>query len=243
MPAPRKVKAKVVDLQVFDNCVGMFTLKPEFKCRYRSGQFLHLAMDPYDPSNNWPESRVFSIVNATNSNQEIKILVSSKGSFTRGMLQKLKKGSEVWIKLPYGEFSFNNASNADLVLIAGGTGISPFISFLEEFLHGNSHCNSIHLFYGIRNHNLLIFENLFNALFEKKANFFLNLFIENATSEKALFEYSTGIIPIQKIIEMSHYLKKPQFYLSGPPKMIDSFCNSLTTIGFDKSQIFFDRWD
>src|SRR5258708_38967525 len=29
--------------------------------RFRAGQFLHLALDPYDPSGFWPEPRVFSL--------------------------------------------------------------------------------------------------------------------------------------------------------------------------------------
>ena len=101
--------------------------------QFRPGQFLHLALDNYDPSFNWPESRVFSIANAPERNTLI-YLFRQKVDFTNRMMNEISIGSQIWIKLPYGIFNFNDAIGEDVVLNCRGTGISPFISFLENIL-------------------------------------------------------------------------------------------------------------
>ncbi|MFZ1979306.1 MAG: hypothetical protein WAV76_15225 [Bacteroidota bacterium] len=46
--------------------------------KYRPGQFLHLTLDEYDPSKQWPESRCFSIqTNPDDAN--LKLSFSVKG--------------------------------------------------------------------------------------------------------------------------------------------------------------------
>ena len=71
--------------------------------KYYPGQFLHLAIDhEYDGSGQWPESRCFSM-QSNPDEKTIKITYAVKGRFTKQMEEKLKIGSEVWLKLPYGD--------------------------------------------------------------------------------------------------------------------------------------------
>ena len=72
-------KLNCVVEQVIDHGERVYTLalRPERPVpRFRPGQFLHLALDPYDPSGFWPESRVFSIASPPRSG-------TSSGSPTR----------------------------------------------------------------------------------------------------------------------------------------------------------------
>ena len=135
MATPRKIKATVSKIVRYNYGITFFQFVPEISCKFKPGQFLHLAIEPYDNSFNWPESRVFSITNSPSRNNLIEILVSPKGNFTNRMIRELKVGSEVWLKLPFGIFDFRNALYENIVLIAGGTGISPFISFLESLFN------------------------------------------------------------------------------------------------------------
>src|SRR4030042_3314968 len=93
MPSPRKTKATIKRIEYFSERITRFHLLPEIKCSFNPGQFLHLAMDPYDPSFYWPESRVFSIANSYTRTDSIKILVSPKGNFTNKMIDELKSGN------------------------------------------------------------------------------------------------------------------------------------------------------
>ena len=102
--------------------------------RYKPGQFLHLALDQYDPSKQWPESRCFSI--QTNPLEEyIKITYSVKGDYTKRMARELTPGKTVWVKLPYGDLFSTIDPKAHSIFIAGGTGVTPCLSLFtdEEF--------------------------------------------------------------------------------------------------------------
>src|ERR1700687_230805 len=72
--------------------------------RFRPGQFLHLALDPYDPSGFWPESRVFSIASPPAQRDAIPITYAVHGRVTARMESDLVEGRHVWIQLPYGAF-------------------------------------------------------------------------------------------------------------------------------------------
>jgi len=134
MANPIKLKATVSSVQQFGEGVYEISMVPEgFVPRYKPGQFLHLTVDEYDPAGGfWPESRVFSIASASGSD-DIRIVYSVKGKYTRRMEEGLKPGATVWLKLPYGDFVIEGVlkDGQGAVLVAGGTGVSPFLPFLE----------------------------------------------------------------------------------------------------------------
>lgn len=109
MSIPVKIPAKVIFVTKHTSDVCSYVLKPEKICpKFRPGQFLHLAIDTYDPSYPWPESRVFSIANSPTRKETIKITFAVKGRFTKRMYNELKEGDIIWLKLPYGDFTFND---------------------------------------------------------------------------------------------------------------------------------------
>ena len=62
MPTPVKLPATVQEIITHGDDVFSLRLAPQRQIPpYLPGQFLHLALDAYDPSSHWPESRVFSI--------------------------------------------------------------------------------------------------------------------------------------------------------------------------------------
>jgi ferredoxin-NADP reductase len=242
MAAPRKIKATVSTIKRFADGVTAFTFKPESRCKFRSGQFLHLALDPYDPSLNWPESRVFSIANSPLKSEYIEILVAPKGDFTRKIVNTLVEGQEVWLKLPFGEFNFKQASGSDVILIAGGTGISPFIAFLEELWDQQNEFRSVHLYYGVRNRELVIYNELFTNLLASAIPFHLNLTMETET-EGSLFNNQRGILDIEEILKKTAVLKRPVYYLSGPKLLITSLIQKAKNLGIEEKTIFYDKWE
>ena len=88
-----------------------------------------MAIDNYDPSKFWPDSRVFSIASVPRNRDAIKITYAVKGKFTSRMENELKEGMTVWIKMPYGDFIIDGIG--EVVLLAGGTGITAFTAFIR----------------------------------------------------------------------------------------------------------------
>jgi len=160
MATPQKIRCQVQQITAHGDHVYTVDLTPERPVpRFRPGQFLHLTLDDYDPSGFWPESRVFSIASSPTQRGRLRISYSVKGSYTTRMEKELSPGRRVWVKLPYGDFVIQEAT--DVVLLAGGTGITAFTAFLENLTAGNQHM--AYLVYGARNSDLLIYRDMIES--------------------------------------------------------------------------------
>lgn len=204
---------------------------------FKPGQFLHFAMDDYDPSYPWPDSRAFSIANSPTRKNLINITVSVKGSFTRRMYEEIKEKDRVWIKLPYGSFSFDGSSD-EIVLIAGGTGITPFVSFIEYAIDKKI-SSSIKLFYGFRKPDSCIFEDIIEESEQKLPSFKKYYFIE----EPGGWKCTEGKLDIEHIIMLTENIRTAHFYLSGPPEMIRGFKRRLADSAVSPDHIHIDDWE
>ncbi len=242
MAAPRKVEAVISSIRQFEGDVTLYSLRTELALKFKPGQFLHLAIDPYDPSFNWPESRVFSIASPPNGSQELEILISPKGTFTKRMIQELKVGSHVWIKLPFGVFNFDAAHDKHIVLIAGGTGISPFISFLNHQLLHSAAFRSLNLYYGVRNPGLIIYDELLTACENSLSNFHTHIYCENP-EENSGSRNKKGVLPVSNIVKETCSLPGVLYYLSGPKGMIEAFEKELLQHNVPAEQVIYDRWE
>ena len=160
MATAQKLRCQITRLVDHGEHVYTVDLRPErLVPRFRPGQFLHLALDAYDPSGFWPDSRVFSIASAPTQRDLLRISYSVRGRFTARMARELAEGGHVWVKLPYGEFIIEDTS--DIVLFAGGTGITAFTAFLDGLTPAFEH--AVYVAYGARTTELLIYRNLLAA--------------------------------------------------------------------------------
>lgn len=243
MAAIRKIPVSVKEIIPYSDNVKLYRLEPKRRgIQFKAGQFLHLAIEPYDPSFNWPESRVFSISNSPTRVETVDILVSKIGGFTTQLFDNVKIDDELWIKLPYGTFNFDESMEHDTVLIAGGTGVSPYISFLQYAIDKNLN-PAIHLNYGVRSNDLIIIEDLIKEAETKLNNFNYKLFIENPVGNNNGLNIIKGQLNVSEIVTNSLKLERPVFYLSGPPAMIIAFDDELKKQGVSQQQIKYDKWE
>ncbi|MCX7027055.1 MAG: FAD-dependent oxidoreductase [Spirochaetes bacterium] len=248
MPNPIKIKAQVVSIQTFGEGTYMIRFRTAgVPPRFQAGQFLHLAIDEYDPAGGfWPESRVFSIASAPGA-PELEIVYSVKGQYTRRMEKQLAVGREVWLKLPYGTFIIDasRSTDQDVVLIAGGTGISPYLPYLMILLHEGAATRKLRLYYGVRENAMLLARDLIEGC-AKAGILKANLFIENEAPNRLMPNSACreqGRLNIGRIIAESTGLNDPVFYISGPPAMILTFKTTLIESGIDTDHIKIDEWE
>lgn len=244
MANPQKIKAEVKEIISFGSQVYKLVFKTEKKFpRFKAGQFLHLTLDDFDPTTGfWPESRVFSIASCSDDRKEVSIVYSVKGIYTKKIEDTLSIGSSLWLKAPYGEFIISKYIKDDetAVLIAGGTGVSPFIPFLQQ--SGSS--IKIQLNYGLKNKNLMIFEDDLAAVLDQD-NFYLNLYLEEISDKINASGNITiigGVLSVNSILEGVKDKEKSIFFISGPPIMIELFQKQLIQVGIKKEKIIVDEW-
>ena len=242
MPTPVKLPVEVENIIHHADGVKSFIMKPLKPCpNFTPGQFLHLAIDEYDPSFHWPESRVFSIANSPTRRDKIRVTFSVKGKFTRRMFDEVCENDIIWLKLPYGSFSFPDDDKC-VVFIAGGTGITPFVSFFEYAIDKKTN-TKINLYYGVRSTEYFIFEPLLRECEIKLNNFEYHIFIEGNVSIKNLNNVHNGMLSIQAILEESTVNENAFYYLSGPQQMILNFKEKMVYNRINENNIIIDEWE
>ena len=242
MGTPLKLPVKVEKVIRHTDTVKSFHLVPLRKCpRFRPGQFLHFALDQYEPGGFWPESRVFSIANSPTRREKLEITFALKGDFTTRMYNEVNEGDIRWIKLPFGNF-FPPEENGEVVLVAGGTGIAPFISYLEYALDEGLK-NRISLLYGVRSRDFYTIGPFLDECREKLDDFDSLVFVEDGQAPEYCREVIEGIISLERLFEKRRGLPGAAFYLSGPNAMIGAMKTALEAAEVAPENIRVDEWE
>jgi ferredoxin-NADP reductase len=245
MAVAQKMRCRVERIVHNGERVYTVDLKPErLLPRFRPGQFLHLALDDYDPSGFWPESRVFSMASPPGERDRLRIAYSVKGRFTTRMESELQEGRSVWIKLPYGEFFIGGSQ--DVVLFAGGTGITAFTAYLDSLRPDMEH--SITLFYGARYPHLLIYQDTIERCACEIPKFQVSYFIEaDAGGQRSQQDRATphrqGRLSASAVWPELPNPPESVFYLSGPPSMLKALSRELRDLGIGEERIKIDAWE
>jgi ferredoxin-NADP reductase len=224
----KKYKTEIKSVQ--NQASGVYTLEfnSEKRFKFAPGAFLHLALDEYDPSGAWPESRCFSIQTSPDE-ENIKITYAVKGRFTQRMEQELYVGKSVWLKLPFGDLFAQEHSKENVIFIAGGTGITPFLSLFTD--KSFSEYRNPALYLGFRNKDLHSYKNELEKARQLNPRLQTTVFYQD----------TNGIIDIEQIY--SSHFDAGAFFISGPPTMIKSFKQYLLTKGVNENRIKTDDWE
>ena len=246
MPQPVHFQATVEQVTRHTADVASYRLRAAKRLpRFAPGQFIHLTIDPYDPGGFWPESRVFSVANAVADRQTLVMTISRQGAYTSSILDHLQPGSLVWGKGPYGEFTIDGRHGYQrTVLIAGGTGITPFCAFMEAALNqGTLPVAEVQLHYGARTPELLIYRELTNRCAVALPGFQVHYYAEQPglQSDQSV---QAGLIRLDQIMGAGPEALQTAYYLSGPKAMIDALRDQMMTAhGLSSNQIYIDAWE
>jgi NAD(P)H-flavin reductase len=244
MANPIKTKASVLALESLgDRVYGvMFKAHSPFP-HFKPGQFLHLTLDEYDPTTAfWPESRVFSIAFSPTPDT-LGIYYSVRGTYTARLERELSPGRSVWLKLPYGNFIIeaNTGRGRDVVLVAGGTGLSPFIVFLDAWAATLEPEIAVSLLYGMRRYSLLLAKSILRRCLGWPERFHLDFFLE--TMEDTEKGDWSGAVFHPGVISVATALERAAVLLSGPPGFLAAFREGLAANGVPRERVIMDNWE
>jgi NAD(P)H-flavin reductase len=179
------------------------------------GTFMQISLDKKNASEPWLDSKAFSF--ASWGCEKASILVRKGGNFTTALISKAKEGFTTTVRYPFGNFWLK--SKLDMALIAGGAGISVFLSFLDYLNEKNDPSQKILLFYSARRQCEIL-----KKIYQKSLanNLFLNQFITDRNDP----DY-TGRLTIKTLVDSIKDLNNFEFYICGPPEFNNYWIENL----------------
>jgi len=153
----------------------------------------------------------------------------------------LKPGDKVTVSGPYGDF-FIKDSDREMVYIGGGAGMAPLRSHLFHLFHTLKTSRKISYWYGARSKREIFYDTDFKKIESIYPNFSYNV----ALSEKLPEDNWNGYEGFIHQILYDNYLKNHEdpseieYYMCGPPMMIDAVQTLLYNLGVESDMISFD---
>ena len=176
------------------------------------------------------ETRYFSITSLPNKHfVEILVKHNHQSVVSNFLFSTLKEDDDLEVSGPYGKAVFR--SDADrLTLIAGGTGIAPFISMIRH-ISENKIPMPVHLIYSSKKAD----EFAFKRELDKTKNFKVDYI---ATQEQN-WEGHKKRINLDYVQEK--LVNEGLFYVCGPKQMVSDVANYLKVFGVPEGNIIFEK--
>ena len=135
---------------------------------FSAGQYASVIFDPARPAKLPP--RDFSMANRPGGDTlEFHIRLMAGGAVTPYVANSLKPGERGRVVGPYGNAFYRPRHAGPILAIAGGSGLAPIKSTVEEALARGAR-QPIHLYFGVRAERDVYLEDYFRALAAKQAN-------------------------------------------------------------------------
>ena len=154
---------------------------------------------------------------------------------------KLKPGDKVTISGPYGEF-FIQDTDREMVYIGGGAGMAPLRSHIFHLFHTLQTKRKVSYWYGARSSKELFYEEHFLDIEKHFPNFSWHV----AMSEPLPEDNWTGHTGFIHQVVLDEYLSRHpapedvEYYLCGPPMMLQAVLRMLDDLGVEEEMIRFD---
>lgn len=231
---PKRLDLRVSDILTETPSTKTFRLvSPEGRLPpFLAGQYLALFLE----TKGIRTSRPYSISSPPNQTgyYDLTIRKVDNGLVSTFFHEEVKRGDLLKGSGPEGHFYYNPLfHDKTMVCLAGGSGITPFMSILREVVECGLD-REIHLFYGNKTLEEAIFHSELLKLSDRFPFFRYYPVLESPSQE---YEGLTGFITGQMIQETLPVLEEKTFYLCGPQAMYDFCIPELERLGISRRKI------
>ncbi|GGN24549.1 flavohemoprotein [Actinoplanes campanulatus] len=213
--------------------IAVFTVLPLQPLEYRAGQYLSLECPRYQPRL-W---RTYSPANAPRRDNTLDFHVRAVGAgwVSSALVRRLQVGDMVKLAAPMGSMTLDRRSTRDAVFVAGGTGLAPIKSLLEELTRYNR-TRWVHVFFGAQTR-----EDLYDlADLNRLAARYPWLSVVTACSDDPTFPGEQGYI--SDVVAKYGPWKEHDFFVSGSGRMVKATLKRLAELQVPSVRIKYDSF-
>jgi len=220
----KKHIVKIKEVYKITHDVKCFLTERPDNFKFKPGQATEIAINSED----WQdEGRPFTFTSLPEDpflQFMIKLYPSHKG--VTNQMQNLKMGDELILHDVFGAINYQGKGT----FIAGGAGITPFISIFRQLTQQNSLSGNKLIFANKTEKDIIIQHEL--------EDYFKNNFI-NILSEEKSDQYAYGMIS-QDFLQKHINDKSEKVYLCGPPAMNEAVKKQLLSMGIENSNLIME---
>jgi uncharacterized protein len=164
------------------------------------------------------------------------------GASSNHFHDRVQVGDVLQVKAPAGHFFIDEDAKVPAVFIAGGIGITPMMSMLRWCVAQQPQ-RPVHLFYGVRNSADHAFKQTLAALAESHPAFELHVVYSSPGpgDVQGRDHRHMGHIDLE-LLRRSLPHGRHQFYVCGPPPMMQSLVPALRAWGVNEEDIHFEAF-
>lgn len=212
-----------------------FTLQRPAGFDFKAGQSADLTL--VDPPETDAEGniRTFSIASAP-SQSDLMFATRLRDTAFKRTLRKMTPGTSLKLDGPMGSFNLHKNAAKPAVFLAGGIGITPFLSMIREAACQKDP-HQIYLFYSNRRPEDAAFMAELEASPKQNPSFHLIATMAEMGKSKQSWSGESGFIDAAMLKRHVPELNGPIYYSAGPPAMVAAMKEMLVKAGVDEDDI------
>ncbi|MFM0205875.1 benzoate 1,2-dioxygenase electron transfer component BenC [Paraburkholderia sediminicola] len=182
--------------------------------------------------------RAYSFSAMTARSDSVTFLIRNVpgGLMSNFLKERAKPGGELIMNGPFGSF-YLRPQVRPLLLLAGGTGLAPFLAMLDKIVAAGSSPFPIHLIYGVNTDRDIVEIDKLEAFTRAIPNFTFEVCVVDTNSERPKKGYVTHHI------EPAHLNDGDvDIYLCGPPPMVEAVAQYLRDVDVKSPSFHFEKF-
>lgn len=216
-----------------------FRLVDPPEINYIPGQYMQLLAPAYAKSKE-DVYRAYSVASDPNNKQIIDFIIGlvPGGICTTYCFEYLKIGDNAKMNGPFGQFRLTD-NDTEMIWVAGGSGIAPFISLLHHMKNTNNQRKTTFYFGANKVQKLFLLDEM--KQFEKDLPNYKFVPVVFKPDENESWNQETGLVT-EAVARNNKNLANAEGYLCGSPGLINASIKTLTGLGMEEEKIYYDKF-
>jgi ferredoxin-NADP reductase len=208
--------------------------------KFTAGQSMNVSLIDPPETDGKGNARTFSIVSAPYET-ELVIATRMRDTAFKRVLKSMPSGGRMQLRGPAGKFTLEGADTRPAVFLAGGIGITPFVSMSRQAAHDRL-ARDIWVFYSNRRPEDAAFLDELGALPRRNPRYrFVGTMVEMAKSSRP-WSGETGFLDRTMLERHLKDLSAFVYYMAGPPGLVEAMQKMLTEAGVKEDAIRTDEF-